>query len=141
MAISPKFKLKNPIADKPTSIRMFLYLNGQRFVYSIGPDRTILPSLWDQRRMRPISTKINHCIDSKEQSRNRTKLNKIKKDFPNVANDIANVETRIQSIESKTRKFLSLKEQEEKTYTKEELKQYLDNSLGLLKPIKLRFIL
>jgi len=132
MSFNPKFKIRDPQAER-TSIRMQFYLNGQRFIYSLGPDRTISPSLWDQRRMRPISSKKNKCLDIKEQGKHSRLIKKFKNINPNISNDLIDIEIRIESVESKTRTFLSLKEQQGDAFSKEELKSYLDNSFGLLK--------
>lgn len=45
-AITPNFKLKNPVSESPTLIYLKLYYNKERFVYSTG--LTIRPELWDQ---------------------------------------------------------------------------------------------
>lgn len=57
MAVNPQFFLRDTNPDSPSSIQLRFYIGGNRFVYSLGKDKTIFPELWDANTQRPISSK------------------------------------------------------------------------------------
>lgn len=133
MAINPQFKLKDKSATTLTSIRLQFYLDNKRFLYSLGSDKRIHPELWNVRTMRPISKRSQDCQDESERNRHKYLIDKYKKKYPFIDTELVNIDTRISNVITETRKFFSLKEEQNKTIDLNELKNHLDGCFNAVK--------
>lgn len=115
--INIQFKLKDPKSDGKTSIRCIFYHKNERFLYSLGEDKTIFPELWDSKAMRPIDTR------SKEA---KTLFKQYIDHNYNIEYELKNVQQRIENVVSEIEKFISNTELQNRILSLEELKNHLN---------------
>lgn len=116
--INIQFKLKNPSSDQKTSIRCTFYHNKERFIYSLGEDKTIYPLLWDDMTMRPISPKKKDF---------KAMINEYKAEHFNIENELVNIHQRIENVTNEVQRFISNTEIQKKPLSFAELKDYLNS--------------
>jgi len=119
MAINYKFDLKEPISGK-SSIKFRFDHKGKRFVYGTG--QTINPELWDKETQRPIT--------------NKKLIDQFEKIHPQIKTELENVTQRLENIISVTKKFISLKGEQNEPVNFDELKDYLNKQFEVIKPKK-----
>lgn len=125
MSVNVQFRLRDENAVGPTSIRLHFYINGKRFVHSLGKDKRIIPELWDYDDQIPIRTiGIN---DRKVQDRNRRLIKKYESVYPNIKTELKNIESRIENLSRDISKYFALTEQANKNYDLNELKSILES--------------
>ena len=115
--INIQFKLKNPKSDQKTSIRCTFYHNKERFIYSLGEDKTIYPILWDDENMRPINSKKKEY---------KSIIHEFKGENFNIENELININQRIENVANEVQKFISHMEFQNKPLLFTELKNHLN---------------
>ncbi len=125
MSISPKFVLRNAKSDSLTSIKFYFDLKNERFVYSLGKDKRIIPQLWDKDRMRPISAKVKDYPNKKQRDHNKYLISKWSKINSNLSNDLLNLNTRIENIVITTYQYFNELSLNGEKYNKANLKERL----------------
>lgn len=119
--VNIQFKLKDKQQGVKTSIRCIFYYNSQRFMYSLGDDKTIYPELWDQTTMRPISAKNRSTKDIKDIIKEYCGNNY------NIDNELNNIHQRIENIILEIQKYISNKEIQNKPISFDELRDHLNS--------------
>lgn len=117
MKVRVKFYLKRRDSIEPTAIYGRAYINKSPFKYYIG--KSIYPALWDHEAHAPIT-------DNKV-------IRPWKKKLPNIDIEIQNITSRCVRVAKLITSYIILKEGEEEAIVKKELREYLDDKLGVEK--------
>lgn len=118
--IGHQFKLETINSKGRGAITYKFNLKSKRFLYGTG--QTIIPELWEKETQRPTNDKniISHY----------------EKSFPQIKTELENISQRIENIISATKKFFSLKEEQNVPVNFAELKDYLNKKFKPIKPVK-----
>lgn len=119
MAINYKFDLKEPVSGK-SSIKFRFDYQGKRFVFGTG--QTIHPAFWNKETQRPTA--------------NKEIFSKFEKEYPQIKTELENVTQKLENIISATKKYFSLKGEQNEPVNFAGLKDYLNINVKVIKPIK-----
>lgn len=107
--INPRFKLKEPKSDTPSTIQMKVYFNGVRFTYSTG--EKIHPDYWEEGKNKELPYKIIYPRGEK---------------FQNIRDELGETADQLEKYSAEIKRIYSELRSAEKPITPEILKSEMD---------------